>query len=80
VIALGENAGRQVGFRLDAAIEILIGGAAAREIEDDRKYRDAEDERGGIPDRHPRANALHGYARTTYPTPRTVWISLGSFA
>ena len=80
MITLGENTRREVGFRLDAAIEILVGGAAAREIEDNRKDGDAENERGGVPDRHPRANTLHGYARTTYPTPRTVWISVGSFA
>src|SRR2546422_3967328 len=80
VKALGENARREVRFRLNAAIQILVGGAAAREVEDNRKDGDAEDERGGVPDRHPPANALHGYARTTYPTPRTVWISFGSLA
>ena len=79
VIALGQNAGRQVGFGLDAAIEILVGGAAPGEIQDNRKDRDAEDEGAGVPDGHPPTNALHVYARTTYPTPRTVWISLGSF-
>ena len=78
VIALGQNARGQVSFRLDAAIEILVGGAAAREIEDYRKDGDAEDERGSVPNGHPRADTLHGYARTTYPTPRTVWISFGS--
>src|SRR2546427_11685688 len=71
VIALGQNPRRQIGFRLDAAIEILVGSAAAPEIEDNRKDGDAEDERGGVPDGHPRANTLHDYARTTYPTPRT---------
>ena len=58
-ITLRQNPGRQIGFRLNAPVEVLVGGAAAGEIQDNRKDRDAEDERGGVPDRQPTANAFH---------------------
>src|ERR1051326_727116 len=37
---LGKNAGGEVGFRLDAAIEVLVGRAAAREVQHHREDAD----------------------------------------